>query len=112
MEQKLPKVFVNKIEKEINNNEKTHKTITKEESDILENKNFTYKKQSNKEKTITQKINEIMNSKKYIYKIPVKILINNEERTIQIIGKNKQNLITINNELIDINQIEDIKIDE
>ena len=51
-----------------------------------------------------------MNSKKYIYKIPVKIKINGNEKITRIIGKNKTNIITIDNEIIKIEEINDIEI--
>lgn len=120
MEKKLPKVFANKIKKEINNNEKVYTSIeerSKEESMI---KNPEEKKPSNKQiktsnkqiKTINQKINEIINTKKYIYKIPVKIITQEQELKTKIIGKNNKNIITIDNQLIEINKIKEIYIDE
>lgn len=105
MEKKLPKVFANKIEKTINNNSKIYNSTseTDEKKPEIQNNNKV-------EKTILKKINEIMNSKKYIYKIPVKININGNEKITKIIGKNKTNIITIDNEIIKIEEINDIEI--
>lgn len=103
MEKKLPKVFVNKIEKKLNNNEKIYisNRNTKQEQKIIK-----------PSKTINKKINEIMNSKKYTYKVPVKIKLDNGEVNTNIIGKNNNNIITIDNELIKIADIRDIELQE
>ena len=103
MEKKLPKVFVNKIEKKLNNNEKIYisNRNTKQEQKIIK-----------PSKTINKKINEIMNSKKYTYKVPVKIKLDNGEVNTNIIGKNNNNIITIDNELIKIDDIRDIELQE
>ena len=63
-------------------------------------------------KTIEQKINEIIKSNNYIYKIPVKIQLKNEEIITNIIGKNKKNIITIDNKLIKIDEIKNIETEE
>lgn len=116
MNNKLPKIFANKIEKKIKNNEEIYttsnktqnlKTQTKEESSeirIINNKI--------REKTISQKINEIIKANKYIYKIPVKIDLKDKQLITNIIGKNNKNIITINNELIKIEDIKNIEINE
>ena len=105
MEKKLPSVFVNKIEKKITNNENIYKA-----SGEIELQKDKVKKIY--EKTVDQKINEILKRKKNFYKIPVKIMINSEEKVKYIIGKNKKNIITIENELIEIDKVEDIELYE
>ena len=115
MEKKLPKVFANKIEKEINNNEKIYNSSHKEKQEIrqIQKEIETKKAIINLEnKNINQKINEIINSKKHIYKIPVKIKTETEEINTKIIGKNKNNIITIDNKLIKIETIKNIEICE
>lgn len=106
MEKKLPEIFANKIEKEINNNERVYISSKQNE----ENKSKKNKEDIKYEKTIEQKISEILKNKKNLYKIPVKIKMNNEETLKNIIGRNKKTIITIENELIPIDKIEDIKI--
>lgn len=111
MNNKLPKIFANKIEKKIKNNKEIYVSTT----NIKEKTNET-KKQNNKKmqnnKTITQKINEIIKSNNYIYKIPVKINLENEEIITNIIGKNNKNIITMDNKLIKIEEIKNIEIYE
>jgi hypothetical protein len=107
----LPKMYRNKIEKEITNNEKLFSTIynnketyiQKEESNIqIVNKKNNY--------TVEQKIANIFNSPNYIYKIDVVIVTDKDTLNKRIVGKTKTNLITIDNEYIPINTIRDIYI--
>lgn len=104
MGKKLPSVFQNKIDKKINNNEtvaygdrnKEMKEEKKQNNAELENMN------------VKQKITKIFNSSNYIYKANVKIKLKDKEITKKIIGKNNKNIITIDNEVIPIDDIIDI----
>lgn len=58
---------------------------------------------------IKDKIANIFNRRSYIYKINVEIEDNDKTYSTTIIGKTDRYLITINNELIPINNIKDIK---
>ena len=89
-----PKVFQNTIDKKINNN-KTY----------FVSKNI---KKNNDSKNINTKINDMFKSSSYIYKIDVIITLKDKEIKKIVIGKNKNNLITIDNELIPIKDIIDI----
>ena len=60
--------------------------------------------------TVEQKIYNIFKSPTYIYKADVVILTNSGKLEKRIIGKNKDNLITIDNEYIPINTINRITI--
>ncbi len=100
MKKDLPKIFANKIEK-----------------NVLNNRNYSYSKNEEIEDTkktnsvkvnINQKINSIFSSPRYVYKAMVNIKTKNENLKKQIIGKNDGNLITIDNELIPISSIIDI----
>lgn len=105
MEKKLPKVFANKVEKKVGNNEDvyySHKDNFSDDSrsdnvSILDNKN------------INQKINEIFNSVNYIYKADVKLTLKNGTVNKRIVGRNSTHLITIDNELIPLTDILDIE---
>ena len=92
---KLPDIYKNQINKRMNNSQEY----------IVVNK----KEQFNKEE-INKKINDIFKSDNYIYKI--KVIIETEDGILEkyIIGKNNNYLITMDNELIDIEKIKDIKI--
>lgn len=99
----LPKMYHNKINKEINNNDKMYTTMYKNKEVIKENK-------LKNDKSIEQKIYDIFNSPNYIYKIDVVIVTDNNKLNKRIVGKTKTSIITIDNEYIPINTIRDIYI--
>lgn len=108
----LPKMYRNKIDKEITNNEKIFTTMygTNKSSSIRkEEKNIPSVNNKNNY-TVEQKIANIFNSPNYIYKIDVVIVTDNATLNKRIVGKTKTNLITMNNEYIPINTIRDIYI--
>lgn len=103
---KLPEMYHNAINKNINNNEKYFTTINKKKDDsIVRNKSI-----KNDNYTVEQKIYNIFNSPNYIYKIDVTIITDNNTLKKRIVGKNKNNLITMDGEYIPINTIRDIYI--
>ena len=94
----LPKVFHNKIDKTINNNRNV----------FYSNKN--YEDNTIKDtKSVLQKINEIFSSPNYVYKANVEITLKDKKITKRIIGRNKNYIITMDNDLIPITDIIDIK---
>ena len=109
---KLPSIYANSIEKNKDNNDSIYKSYKNEKNKTEE----TTEKQENKtkypQKTINQKIRELMNSKNHSYKIPVKIKTKENVLEKEIIGKNSKNLITIENELIKIEDIIEIEKNE
>lgn len=104
MDKKLPKVFANKIDKNISNNERIY--YSSNESKIIESP----KENKLEGKNIYQKINDIFSSEKYVYKADVDIRLKNGMKRAKIIGHNNGYLITIDNELIPISDVEDIKL--
>lgn len=118
MEKKLPKVFANKIEKELNNNERVYY----ERNSVIEDEPATQKlpkiDDSKKIKipedlTINQKINKIFGSSRYVYKADVKIQYKDGNTALKkIIGRNKNELITMDNELIKISLIDNIEFSD
>lgn len=105
----LPRMYRNKIDKDIRNNDKIFSTINKDK--IIEKKidNEVYT-DNKKNYTVEQKIYNIFNSPNYIYKIDVVIVTDSGTFNKRIVGKNKSNLITIDSEYIPINTIRDIYI--
>ena len=92
-----PKVFKNKINKSIKNNENIFYSKKKENDEIQDSRN------------IIQKINDIFASPNYVYKANVKIKTKDDIITTRIIGRNKDYIITMDNKLIPIKDIIDIK---
>ena len=100
----LPRMYHNKIEKDLNNNKKVFSTLEKEE----ERRSININNKNNY--TVEQKIYNIFNSPNYIYKIDVVIVTDTSKEIKRIVGKTKTNLITMDNEYIPINKIRDIYI--
>ncbi len=107
MEKKLPEIFANKIDKNINNNERFYYSKLNEQEEKKEPTKVTNQK-NKPELNVNQKINKIFNSTKYVYKADVKITLENEQIECRIIGRNPNHLITIDNKLIPISSIIDI----
>lgn len=94
----LPKVFHNKIDKKFDNNRSVfYSTNSYEDNEIKDSR------------IILQKINEIFSSPNYVYKANVEITLKDKKVTKRIIGRNKNYIITMDNELIPITDIIDIK---
>jgi len=100
----LPKVFHNTINKKFNNNNTVFYSSSANEekkTESLEEKSDT--------KNVLQKINSIFSSPNYIYKANVEITLKDKKITKRIIGRNKDYIITMDNDLIPIVDIVDIK---
>ena len=94
----LPKVFHNKINKKINNN-----------SNVFYSSNKDSNEDKSNEKNIIQKINQIFSSPNYVYKANVEITLKDRKIEKRIIGRNRNYIITMDNDLIPIVDIIDIK---
>ena len=94
----LPKVFHNKIDKKFNNN----RSVFYSNNSYEENRTVDTR-------TVLQKINEIFSSPNYVYKANVEITLRDKKITKRIIGRNKNYIITMDNDLIPISDIVDIK---
>jgi len=95
---KLPKLFTNTFNKKIDNS-KEFTTIR--ENIVEEDKLSKY--------DINKKIDMIFKSKDYIYKVNVLIKYSDRQINTTLIGKTNDSLITIDNTLIKITDIYDIK---
>lgn len=105
----LPKMYHSRIDKDLSNNERVFSTIYNNDIDIRSNNNYIDNKNNY---TVEQKIYNIFNSPNYIYKIDVIIVTDKGKIKKRIVGKNKTNLITMDQEYIPINTIRDIYIDK
>ena len=94
----LPKVFQNNVNKEFKNN-----------NNVFYSRNSAIQNEVKDSKTILQKINDIFSSPNYVYKANVEITLKDKKITKRIIGRNKNYIITMDNMLIPITDIVDIK---
>ena len=106
MGKKLPKVFANKIEKPLKNNETVFYDRSEEKK--VEQKEEKSNQFSSR-LTINQKINQIFGSSRYVYKADVIITTKDGNLNKKIIGRNRNELITMDNEVIPISEIMDIE---
>lgn len=95
MKKKLPKMFVNEIERSAGNN----KSVFSSSNEIIKQNDVDVKKI----------INDIFSSSNYVYKADVEIKIDGKTETKKIVGRNNNYLITMEGELIPISKIESIK---
>lgn len=109
MEKKLPSVFANKIEKNINNNESVYYSCNNNEPVKKQKMSSKITEKFDSNLNINQKINKIFSSTKYVYKADVRIYLKNENIDCKIIGKNATHLITMDNKLIPLSDIIDIE---
>ena len=96
----LPKMYHNKINKTIDSIQKVYSSIDEPKENIT---NKTYSHIS-----IDKKIDNIFKDKEFVYKADVTIITDNDTINKRIIARNKNNLITIDNEYIPISIIRDI----
>ena len=94
----LPKVFQNNVNKQFKNN-----------NSVFYSRNAITEDEVKESKNILQKINDIFSSPNYVYKANVEITLKDKKITKRIIGRNKNYIITMDNMLIPINDILDIK---
>lgn len=99
-----PKMYQNRINKEIHNNKLVYSSF---DNDNKINNIYSEVVDSNE---IRKKINNIINSNNFIYSKMVHIVIGSEIITRKIVGLYNNNLITIDNEYIPIDNIKDIYI--
>lgn len=93
----LPKMYQHREVKEFNNNRQVYYGMEKDNTNNVLSSN-----------DIRKKINDIINSPTFIYRTTVNIVIGNDTITRKIIGIHDNNLITIDNEYIPIDNIKDI----
>ena len=105
----LPKMYQNKITKNISNNKKVFSSLHDKTLSIVEEIKDMYIDKKNNY-TIKQKIYSIFNSPNYIYKMDVIIVTDENSYHKRIVGKTKTNLITFDGEYIPIDKIRDIYI--
>lgn len=91
-------MYQNKFDKKLDNTQKVYSTLYEQRKE----------NDKNEIKNIDKKIVDIFKSPKYVYKVDVVIEMDDDIIDKRIIGKNKDYLITIDNEYIPIVKIKDI----
>ena len=102
---KKNKIFQNKIDKQINNNQKVFDVKEEIKTDI-EN-NIGNKKEN---LNVREKIDKLLNRNGYVFNVDVEIITDKKIYNTKIAGKVNNHLITLDNDIICINEIKDIVI--
>lgn len=95
---KKGKVFVNKIEKNLKNNQDYCEVVENDDRKVLLNIN----------ENIEDKIDRLFNTNGYIFNVDVKIITDNKIYNTKIASRVGNNLITLDNNIIEISDIKDI----
>ena len=95
---KKNKIFVNKINKSINNNQKY--------CDVLEETEEVNNIDNNL--SVEDKLDKLFNSSGYVFNTNVKIITSDKIYKTKIAGKVNNHVITLDNDIIDISSIKDI----
>lgn len=103
MNKKLPNIFVNKNTGIVKNNEEFYygKDNINNETKIID--------YNMRDILIRKKIDDIFNSSSFIYKARVIITTKDNDKEYTLIGRDKNKLLTIDNETILISDVLDIK---
>ena len=105
MKKDLPKIYSKGIIEDNN------KVVAYTKSDEKEERQEE-KKSFKIEKSIAQKVSEIFNNVHYVYKMEVVIETEEGKQVKPLVGKNKNSIITMDNEQIPLSKIKDIYIQE
>ena len=97
----LPKMYQNKINKKIDSIQKVYSTFDESSRSTLSNTKYS-------NISIDKKIDDIFKAADYVYKADVTIVTDTDIIKRRIVARNKNNIITINNEYIPISIIRDI----
>ena len=104
---KKNKIYVNKIEKEIGNNQKSINVIQSKGNDDEKSNSISINENS---LTVNEKIDALLNRNGYVFNVDVKIITNKKDYLTRIAGKVNNKLITLDNDVIYISDIKDILI--
>lgn len=96
----LPKMYQNKINKKIDSIQKVYNSFEDRTTKVSDIKYGNI--------SIDKKIEDIFTSPEYVYKADVTIVTDKETIKKRIVARNKNNIITIDNEYIPISIIRDI----
>ncbi|MBE6153916.1 MAG: hypothetical protein E7166_06820 [Firmicutes bacterium] len=111
MQGKLPHVFANKVGNISNNRRYYYSALeTKQKEDDITNKviNKYDLKNTVQKNDVRRKIIELFKSPNNVYKVKANIKIDGKIITKNLIGRTNSSLITLDDELIEIDKIEDI----
>lgn len=109
MNKKLPRIFRNDIDKEINNNRKVY-YVKSEENDFAFSTRKEKAKSANQTTDIQEKLNAIFKPGRHSFNVGVEIVTLSKTYDTKIAGKVRDCLITLDNDVIPLKDILDIRV--
>lgn len=108
MKKELPRMYQTKINKTVPSIQKVYSTLEQkmDSREFVEDRNISNTRYSSV--SIEKKIDNIFNSPDYVYKADVTIVTDMETLKRRVIARNRNNIITLDNEYIPISIIRDI----
>ena len=105
---KKNKVFANKIDKKIGNNQSYYDILNIDNNfdELIEDNNAN--KIENNNLSVREKLNKIFERNGYVFNVDVRIVTKSKEYITKIATKVNNQIITLDNDIIDINDIKDI----
>jgi len=109
---KKPKVYANPIDKKIRNNQEFFESDKIEEINLDRNEpNYLYNEEEDyKNLTVIEKIDKLLNRNGYIFNVDVFIITKEKKYNTKIAGKVNNHIITLDNDIININDIIELEI--
>ena len=110
---KLPKIYQNESIKKINNNKSVFDSLKDDLNRIDKEKRIKEESQEELEfkgLSVRDKLNELINQKSYIFNTKISLVFSDHEESTQIAGVVNNHIITMDNKIIKIDDIKDIKI--
>lgn len=108
MKKELPEIFKKNIDSSHSNNKKVF--YTNKNNEQTPNQEPINNSTNNSQSTVEDKIRKLFKSSRYIFNINVLIKTNKKDYDTKIAGKVKNSLVTVDNEVIPIIEINDIII--
>ena len=96
---KKERLYINKINKRIDNNQ-NYCDVNNEEVAVVKN--------SDNKLSVDEKLKKLFNTNGYIFNIDVKIITTSKTYNTKIAGKVGNNIITLDNDIINVKDIKDI----
>ena len=108
---KLPKVFQNELKNNIKNNKRIYDSLNdiKEGNKLNISSNKDNNKSNNNKLSVKEKIKKLIDNNNYIFNTQVTLIFNDYEKVCSIAGVVNNHIITMDNEIIKIDDIKDIK---
>ena len=108
---KLPKIFQNELSSNLKNNKKVYDSLkeSNEKKEIKKEKKIIKKENDKKILTVKEKIKELIKGNNYIFNTEVTLVFEDSEKVCNIAGVVNNHIITMDNEIIKIDDLKDIK---